>query len=180
MPPVNAPYRPEGLLARPLYARVDASAVAHNLARLRATLPRAVASGADASGAAAPGAESASSGIDWGGGLDAIDGEGVVLLPVLALFALMLLAFTGLGSLLWLVWGSELFLAVAVEVAFALLMARSLYVMERDGWLLVALRLSWKPMLGALLSAVALGLLCDALFPEADTLAQVIKSLRGR
>lgn len=54
MPPVNAPYRPEGLLARPLYARVDASAVAHNLARLRATLPRAVASGADASGAAAP------------------------------------------------------------------------------------------------------------------------------
>ena len=138
------------------------------------------ASGADASGAAAPGAESASSGIDWGGGLDAIDGEGVVVLPVLALFALMLLAFTGLGSLLWLVWGSELFLAVAVEVAFALLMARSLYVMERDGWLLVALRLSWKPMLGALLSAVALGLLCDALFPEADTLAQVIKSLRGR
>lgn len=138
------------------------------------------ASGADASGAAAPGAESASSGIDWGGGLDAIDGEGVVLLPVLALFALMLLAFTGLGSLLWLVWGSELFLAVAVEVAFALLMARSLYVMERDGWLLVALRLSWKPMLGALLSAVALGLLCDAFFPEADTLAQVIKSLRGR
>ena len=98
------------------------------------------ASGADASGAAAPGAESASSGIDWGGGLDAIDGEGVVVLPVLALFALMLLAFTGLGSLLWLVWGSELFLAVAVEVAFALLMARSLYVMERDGWLLVALR----------------------------------------
>ncbi|MGV8294337.1 alanine racemase, partial [Pseudomonas aeruginosa] len=46
---MNAPYRPEGLLARPLYARVDASAVAHNLARLRATLP-----GAAASGAAAP------------------------------------------------------------------------------------------------------------------------------
>ncbi|MFY3653596.1 alanine racemase [Achromobacter xylosoxidans] len=39
MPPVNAPYRPEGLLARPLHARVDASAVAHNLARLRAALP---------------------------------------------------------------------------------------------------------------------------------------------
>lgn len=39
MPPVNAPYRPEGLLARPLYARVDAAAVAHNLARLRAALP---------------------------------------------------------------------------------------------------------------------------------------------
>ena len=58
-----------------------------------------------APGVATPGAvdQAASSGIDWGGGLDAIDGEGVVLLPVLALFAMLLLAFTGLGSLLWLV-----------------------------------------------------------------------------
>ncbi|MFD4840262.1 alanine racemase [Achromobacter sp. NPDC058515] len=39
MPPVNAPYRPEGLTARPLHARIDADAVAHNLARLRAALP---------------------------------------------------------------------------------------------------------------------------------------------
>ena len=39
MPPVNAPYRPEGLTARPLHARVDPDAVAHNLARLRKALP---------------------------------------------------------------------------------------------------------------------------------------------
>jgi alanine racemase len=39
MPPVNAPYRPEGLIARPLHARIDAGAVSHNLARLRAALP---------------------------------------------------------------------------------------------------------------------------------------------
>ncbi|MEN4920675.1 alanine racemase [Achromobacter spanius] len=39
MPPVNAPYRPEGLTARPLHARVDPGAVAHNLARLRKALP---------------------------------------------------------------------------------------------------------------------------------------------
>lgn len=39
MPPVNAPYRPEGLIARPLHARIDPGAVAHNLARLRAALP---------------------------------------------------------------------------------------------------------------------------------------------
>lgn len=40
MPPVNASYRPEGLIARPLHARIDAGAVAHNLARLRAALPK--------------------------------------------------------------------------------------------------------------------------------------------
>ena len=45
------------------------------------------------------------------------------------------------------------------------------------GWLLAALRISWKPVLGALVAAVALGLLADWLFPQADTLAQVLRSL---
>lgn len=120
-----------------------------------------------------------SSAADLPLGLDAVDAEGVVLLPVLLVFGVLLLALTGAGSLLWLMFGSELFLAVAVEVAFALLMARTLYVMEREGWLLVALRLSWKPVLGALLLAVALGWACDVLFPQADTLAQALRALRG-
>jgi hypothetical protein len=112
-------------------------------------------------------------------GLDALDGDGVVLVPVLLLFAGLLLLVTGAGSLLWLVLGSELFLAVAVEVAFAILMARTLYVVEREGWLLVALRLSYKPMLSALIAAVLLGAAVDWLFPHADMLAQVIKAWRG-
>ena len=112
-------------------------------------------------------------------GLAAVDAEGVILLPVLFVFGLLLLVLTGAGSLLWLMLGSELFLAVAVEVAFALLMARTLYVVEREGWLLVALRLSWKPVLGALLLAVALGWACDVLFPQADTLVQALRILRG-
>ena len=125
----------------------------------------------------------AGSGVDWSAGLDGLGGldEGaVVLVPVLAAFAMLVLAFTGLGSLLWLIWGSELFLAIAVETAFAMLMARSLYVMEREGWLLVALRLSWKPMLGALLCVVLVGFACDYLFPEADTLNQVLAAWRSR
>lgn len=112
-------------------------------------------------------------------GLDALDGDGVVLVPVLLLFAGLLLLATGAGSLLWLVMGSELFLAVAMEVAFALLMARTLYVVEREGWLLAALRLSYKPMLSALVLAVVFGAVADWLFPHADTLAQVIKALSG-
>lgn len=135
-------------------------------------------SGGEALGSAAQSLTEGASGVDLSAGLDAVDGEGVVLLPVLLVFGLLLLALTGAGSLLWLMFGSELFLAVAVEVSFALLMARTLYVMEREGWLLVALRLSWKPVLGALLVTVALGWACDFLLPQADTLAQVVRALR--
>ncbi len=121
-------------------------------------------------------------GVDLSPGTDAaaaVDAEGLLLLPVVLLFGLLLLAFTGAGSLLWLVFGTELFLAVSVEVAFALLMARTLYVIEREGWLLVALRLSWKPVLGALLVAVALGGACDMLMPQADTLTQAVRLWRA-
>lgn len=127
----------------------------------------------------APEVSAAADGMSAVDGLSALDGEGIVLLPVLAVFSVLLLALTGMGSLLWLVWGSELFLAVAVEVAFALVMARSVYVLERDGWLLAALRLSWRPLLGALAAAVVLGLVCDVLFPEMDSLPQVLRSMRG-
>jgi hypothetical protein len=110
-------------------------------------------------------------------GLEGLDEGAVVVVPVLLVFALLLVAVTGMGSLLWLVFGADLFLTVAVEVAFALLMARTLYVVEREGWLLAALRMSWKPVLGALVTAVALGALADWLFPHADTLTQVLRGL---
>ncbi|MEG1769333.1 MAG: hypothetical protein RR311_12765 [Comamonas sp.] len=135
-------------------------------------------SGGEALGSAAETLAEGAGGVDLSAGLEAVDADGVVLLPVLLVFGLLLLALTGAGSLLWLMFGSELFLAVAVEVSFALLMARTLYVMEREGWLLVALRLSWKPVLGALLVTVALGWACDFFFPQADTLAQAVRALR--
>ncbi len=132
----------------------------------------------DDGGALSEAASSASQGFDMPG-IDGLDEGAVVLVPVLLVFAALLVAVTGAGSLLWLVFGADLFLAVAVEVAFALLMARTLYVVEREGWLLAALRLSWKPVLGALVAAVALGALADWLFPQADTLVQVLRTLRG-
>lgn len=132
-------------------------------------------------GAAVPDIAPASSGLELPdvdvSGLDALDEGAVVLVPVLLVFAVLLVAVTGMGSLVWLVFGADLFLTVAVEVAFALLMTRTLYVVEREGWLLAALRISWTPVLGALVAAVALGLLADWLFPQADTLAQVLRSL---
>ena len=112
-------------------------------------------------------------------GVDGLDEGAIVVVPVLLVFASLLIAVTGAGSLLWLVFGADLFLTVAVEVAFALLMARTLYVVEREGWLLAALRISWKPVLGALVTAIALGALADWFFPQADTLVQVLRALRA-
>ncbi|MPS96435.1 hypothetical protein [Comamonas sp.] len=132
-------------------------------------------------GAAVPEVAPVSSGVELPdvdvSGLDALDEGAVVIVPVLLVFAALLVAVTGMGSLVWLVFGADLFLTVAVEVAFALLMTRTLYVVEREGWLPAALRISWKPVLGALVTAVALGALADWLFPEADTLAQLLRSL---
>ncbi|WP_324575184.1 hypothetical protein [Ottowia sp.] len=66
----------------------------------------------------------------------------------------------------------------AVELAFAYTAARTAVRMEREGWLLAAIRLSWKPLLGALISAVVLGALIDHFVPQADTLAEALRVLR--
>ena len=81
----------------------------------------------------------------------------------------------GGGWLLLLYFGSEALLAVAVELAFAYTAARTVVRVEREGWLLAAIRLSWKPLLGALVCAVALGALVDHFAPQADTLAQAVQ-----
>ena len=108
------------------------------------------------------------------------DEGAVVLIPVLAVFAALLGAFFGMGWLLWLVFSSEVLLAVAIELAFATLMARTLYRIEREGWLLAAIRLSWKPLLGALLCAVVVGMLLTHFFPEAQTWHDALQLWRER
>ena len=50
---------------------------------------------------------------------------------------------------------------------------------EREGWLLAAIRLSWKPLLGALVCAVALGALIDHFVPQAETLAEAVRLWRA-
>lgn len=108
------------------------------------------------------------------------DEGAVVVIPVLAVFGVVLAALLGAGSLLLLYFGSETLLAVALEVAFSWTAARTLVRVEREGWLAAALRLTWKPLLGALLAAVALGGLLDLLLPEAQSLPAAIAAWRGR
>ncbi len=134
----------------------------------------------DVSGAdAAPDAMGAM--LDGAGSvLEGADEGAVILIPVLAVFAALLGAFFGMGWLLWLVFSSEVLLAVAIELAFAMLMARTLYRIEREGWLLAAIRLSWKPLLGALLCAVVVGMLLTHFFPEAQTWRDALQLWRER
>ena len=115
------------------------------------------------------------------GALDAAgaaDEGAIVVIPVLAVFAAVLAAALGAGALLLLYFGSETLLVAAVELAFAYAAARTAVRMEREGWLLAAIRLSWKPLLGALISAVVLGALIDHFMPQADTLAEALRALR--
>lgn len=112
------------------------------------------------------------------GALDAAgaaDEGAIVIIPVLAVFGAVLAAALGAGWLLLLYFGTETLLAVAVELAFAYTAARTVVRIEREGWLLAAVRLSWKPLLGALLCAVALGALIDHYTPQADTLAEAVR-----
>lgn len=119
----------------------------------------------------------ASSALELAGGAD----EGaLVVIPVLAVFGTVLAVVLGGGWLLLLYFGSEAPLAVAVELAFAYTAARTVVRVEREGWLLAAIRLSWKPLLGALVCAVALGVLVDHFAPQADTLPQAVQQWRAR
>ena len=115
-------------------------------------------------------------GLDLGGADEGI----VIVVPILAVFAGLVAAFFGLGALLWLYFGIDVLLGVAVELAFSMMAARAVVRVERAGWLLSAVRLTWKPLLGALVCAVAVGALADWWVPEADTLREVVAHIRGK
>ena len=117
------------------------------------------------------------------GALDAVSGadEGaIVVIPVLAVFAAVAAALLGAGWLLLAYFGTEALLAAAVELAFAYTAARTVVRVEREGWLLAAIRLTWKPLLGSLVSAVVLGAAIDHFVPQADTLPEAVRLLRTR
>lgn len=108
------------------------------------------------------------------------DEGAIVIIPVLAVFGAVLAVVLGGGWLLLLYFGSEALLAVAVELAFAYTATRTAVRVEREGWLLAAIRLSWKPLLGALCCAVALGTIVDHWAPQADSLPQAVQLWRAR
>lgn len=107
------------------------------------------------------------------------DEGAVVVVPVIAIFVIGTLLVVGAGSLAWLFFGTDALLAVAVELAFSFTAARAAMGVERAGWLQAAVRLTWKPMLGALLCAVALGAAIDHYLPGTGSLLGALRHLQG-
>lgn len=107
------------------------------------------------------------------------DEGAVVVIPVVVVFLAGCLVVLGAGSLLLVYFGSEALLAVAVEVAFGYVSARTAVRLAREGWLSAAVRLTWKPLLGALVCAVLLGGLIDNFLPQAQSLPHAMRILRS-
>ena len=105
------------------------------------------------------------------------DEGAVVVVPVVAVFLLGCAIIFGAGSLAMLYFGWEALLTVAVEVAFSYVSARTAVRVARAGWLSVAVRLTWKPLMGAVLCAVLLGAGIDYFMPTAHSLPQAIRLL---
>lgn len=112
------------------------------------------------------------------GAIDAVAGsdEGaVVVVPVVVVFLIGCLVVMGAGSLVLLYFGWEVLMTAAVEVAFSYVAARTAVRVAREGWLSAVLRLTWKPLLGALFCAVALGALLDHFVPTARSLPHALQ-----
>lgn len=137
----------------------------------------------DARGSAAEPAAGQGLGDFAGGALDAMAGadEGaVVVVPVLAIFLVGVAIVFGAGALVLVYFGSEALLAVAIELAFSYVTATATMRLAREGWLTAAVRLTWKPMLGALLCAVLLGATLDRFMPQVDSLPEAVRVMLGR
>ena len=112
--------------------------------------------------------------------LGSTDEGAVVVVPVVAIFLIVSALLLGAGSLAMLFFGWDVLLTVAVELAFSVATARAAVGVERQGWLGAAVRLTWKPLLGALLCAGVLGASIDHFLPGAASLPQAVRILQGR
>ncbi len=118
-----------------------------------------------------------------GGALELAAGadEGaVIVVPVVAIFIIGAATLFGAGSLLLLYFGWDVLLAVAVELAFSYASAHVAVRVVREGWVSAAVRLTWKPLGGALICAVALGATIDHFIPAANSLPQAMKIVRAQ
>lgn len=138
--------------------------------------------GGGASGDFSDGAVGAADGLGdlAGGALEVAAGSdeaAIVVVPVVAVFLMGCALFLGAGSLVLLYFGWEVLLAVAVELAFSYATARTAVRVSREGWASAAVRLTWKPLAGAVVCAVALGAAIDHFLPAAQSLPQALQAL---
>jgi len=126
-------------------------------------------------------ASSAGDAVDVAGGAlelaGASDEGAIIVVPVVAIFLICVAVLFGVGSLVLLYFSWDALLAVAIEVAFSYVSARAAVRVAREGWLVAAVRLTWKPLLGAVISAVILGALLDHFMPQVNSLPEAVRVL---
>lgn len=107
--------------------------------------------------------------------LGGLDEGAVVALPLVAVIAIASLLAGLLGAGVFVLFGVEVLLAVAVEVALAGLAGGFAWRRQREGWLLRAVAHTWRAALASLVMGVALGAAIDHWLPEAQSLPHALK-----
>jgi hypothetical protein len=106
------------------------------------------------------------------------DEAAVVLIPL----AVVLAAAAALGALFGFavfgLFGVEVLLGVAVEIAFASLGGALAWKAQREGWLSAALRRTAAPAVVVLIAVMALGAAIDHWLPQARSLPHAVQLLR--
>lgn len=131
---------------------------------------------ADGLGALSDGAGSMLDGL---GNLGDLDEGAVVVVPLAVLVAIVALLGALLGAGVFMLFGVEVLLAVAVELGLASLAGSVAYKGYAEVWLGSALRHTWRGGLAVLVLSVALGAVLDRWVPEARSLPHAARLIRG-
>lgn len=103
----------------------------------------------------------------------------VVVVPLALVVGIAVLIASALGVAVFGLFGVEVLLGVAVEIAFASAGGALAFRARREGWLAHATGRTWRPMLIVLALAAALGAVIDHWLPGAGSLPQAVRLLRG-
>lgn len=132
------------------------------------------------------GVECGDSGLEAGdlaeGAVDVVGAadEGIVVaVPLAIVVGIAVLIASGLGLAVFGLFGVEVLLGVAVEIAFASAGGALAFRARREGWLLHATGRTWKSALALIAVAALLGAAIDHGMPQAGSLPQALRLLRG-
>lgn len=134
--------------------------------------------GASASWAPAAGSSAGTPGSD-GSLLDLADGDAGV--PVMAVVGVLAIAAGTLVAASWVIWSAPVLMAeLLVDTAIAGGLYRRMQGMRAQGWWRLCLAHTFWPLIGVLVFSAGLGWVAQEIAPHADTLADVLQTVRGK
>lgn len=133
-------------------------------------------SGLEAGDLAEGAGEAAKGALELAGSAD----EGIVVaVPLALVVGIAVLIASALSVAVFGLFGVEVLLGVAVEIAFASAGGALAFRARREGWLAHAMGRTWRPMLILIVLAAVLGVVIDHWMPQAGSLPQAVRLLRG-